>query len=182
MGVYCGIFNQVALYGDRPFFKSCESGAVYTENNTPLRICFLWWDVKQGNWVNWFLSEKPPTTTGPSTAQDWSDLELVCRLSDNFKECFVPFNSTEPTNNGIQVYALWRVGIWSLHITSRCRASATNRGNLKIPTLPGYVNCIVGWESEILATDIEILKVRVTSHSKKDTIEPRRKALFGWVI
>jgi len=91
MGVFHGgMFNQVALYGDRPFFKSCESGAVYTENNTPLRICFLWWDVKQGNW---FLSEKPPTTTGPSTAQEWSDLELVCRFSDNFKECFVPFNS-----------------------------------------------------------------------------------------
>ena len=32
MGVYCGIFNQVALYNDRPFFKSCEAGAVYTEN------------------------------------------------------------------------------------------------------------------------------------------------------
>ena len=128
-------FNQVALYGDRPFFKSCESGAVYTENNTPLRICFLWWDVKQGNWVNWFLSEKPPTTTGPSTAQDWSDLELVCRFSNNFKECFVPFNSTEPTNNGI--LCLGRVGIVlsTYHLT--LQSFCDQQGKSKIPTLPG---------------------------------------------
>lgn len=62
------------------------------------------------------------------------DLELVCRFSDNFKECFVPFNSTEPTNNDIQVYALQE---WALkssyHLTNELLRPTSS--DLLIPSM-----------------------------------------------
>ena len=111
------------------------------------------------------MSEKAPSGAGPSTAQEWADLELVCRFSDKFQECYVPFNCTEPTTNGIKVFTLQEWALKSSYYLTNELLQRSRSGNPIDPVdgydgpcghTPGNSPLRTGWKAKLVALVVSV--------------------------